>query len=95
MRQREEARRDAASVVARCLLCSGWSFAGNALEARTEAERHRLSEHPELKRTSHRSSRRNLTKFRSYLTPEDEAALQAERGRRLRLLGLDADEQSA
>jgi len=93
-REREETARDAAPVIARCLLCPGWSYAGVAGAARTEAERHRLSEHPELKRTTRRSSKRNLVKFRSYLSPEDEAALQAERNRRLRLLGLETGTES-
>ena len=93
-REREETARDAAPVIARCLLCPGWIFAGNAAQARTEAERHRQEWHPELKRTTRRSSKRNLVKFRSYLSPEDEAALQAERNRRLRLLGLETGTES-
>ena len=93
-REREVASRDAAPVVARCLHCPGWIFRGTALEARTEAQRHRQEWHPELKRTTRRSSKRNLVKFRSYLSAEDEAALQLERNRRLRLLGLDRDEES-
>ena len=93
-RKREEAGRDAALTTARCLLCPEWVYAGNAAQARTEAERHRQEWHPELKRTTRRSSKRNLVKFRSYLSPEDEAALQAERNRRLRLLGLDRGEES-
>ena len=93
-REREEAGRDAAATTTRCLLCPEWVYAGNALEARTEAERHRQKWHPELKRTTRRSSKRNLVKFRSYLSPEDEAALQAERNRRLRLLGLETGTES-
>jgi len=94
-REREEAGRDAAPTVARCLHCPDWIFVGLAGEARTEALAHRLREHPELKRRRRRSSPRNLTRFRSYLSAEDEAALQLERNRRLRLLGLESDEPAA
>jgi len=95
IREREEAGRDAAPAVARCLHCPEWIFRGTALEARTEALVHRLREHPELKRRRRRSSPRNLTRFRSYLSAEDEAALQLERNRRLRLLGLESDKPAA
>ena len=89
-REREVASRDAAPVVARCLHCPGWIFQGTALEARTEAQRHRLSEHPEFRARRRRSSR-GLGGWTSYLHPEDEAELRAERQRRMRLLGLEVD----
>ena len=89
-REREIASRDAAPVIARCLHCPGWIFRGTALEARTEAQRHRLEQHPELRPRRRRSSR-GLGGWTSYLHPEDEAELRAERQRRMRLLGLEVD----
>ena len=89
-REREVASRDAAPVVARCLHCPGWIFRGTALEARSVATAHRLEAHPELKSRRRRSSR-GLGGWTSYLHPEDEAELRAERQRRMRLLGLEMD----
>jgi hypothetical protein len=89
-REREEASRDAALTTARCLLCPGWVHVGTALEGRTAAREHRLKEHPELRSRRRRSSR-GLGGWTSYLHPEDEAELRAERQRRMRLLGLEVD----
>jgi hypothetical protein len=74
------------------MFCPEWEVRGTVEEIEVLAKEHRLVEHPELK-PARRRPRANLGKWRSTITEEDSAEINEERAKRLRLLGIEPEEE--
>lgn len=83
-----QGRADAQPLLTACALC-GWSYQGDAAEARQKAAEHRSEAHPEIRPTRRR---RAAGGFRQRLSDEDTAEIELERRRRARQIGIDLDE---
>lgn len=77
---------DAQPLTVYCRLCPEWEASGPALLARTQAELHRVNEHPELK-TKKKITRRGRV-WSQAMTEEREREIEEERRRRMRALGI-------
>lgn len=76
-------------AVGRCLFCPEWSVTGTSEEVNGHLAEHRAQEHPET--IGYRRRRRRGSgklNFRQTLTDEQNDEIEAERRRRMRLLGI-------
>lgn len=77
-------------AIGRCIFCPDWAAQGTIEEVRKSSIEHRKTVHPEIARTKkRRPSKPNLMRWRTNLDEEQSLEISEERGRRMRLLGIE------